>query len=249
MRDFGFQIDKKARIPLHHQIFLQIKESIEEGRWKEGDKIPSETDLQKIFDVSRITVRKAIEDLERDGYVQKRQGIGTVVMPVKHDYSLEELTSFSSDIEKIGGTSKSVVRAFQEMEADIKIASALGVEIGETVYYLERLRISDDRIVGLHKTYIIKNERIQIDPNEIHSETSLYRLLTEKGVQLDHADEVIEARIADNELKEILKVNGEQAIFYKERVTYDLLDKPIEYVEIFYLADHYRYKASMKIKK
>jgi GntR family transcriptional regulator len=227
---------------------MKLKEAIENNEIKEGEKIPSEKEIQQILDVSRITVRKAIEDLERDGFVKKYQGKGTIVMPTKHNYNLQELTSFSTDVQQAGGISNSVILDFKEVEADIKVANFLKVGIGEPVYYLKRLRMMGDKIVGLHDTYIKKKSPIIISPEEINSETSLYKLLVDKGIKLKYADETLEARIPGEKLKKLLGLTNKQAVFYKERITFDHNDDPIEYVEINYNADIYRYKVSMSIK-
>ncbi|MEK3888386.1 GntR family transcriptional regulator [Bacillus sp. FSL K6-3431] len=246
--NIDFTIDKDSMLPFHYQIYLKLKEAIESNQIKEGEKIPSEKELQTIFGVSRITVRKAMEDLERDGFVKKYQGKGTIVMPTKHNYNLQELTSFSSDVQQAGGISNSQILDFKEVEADVKVADFLKIGLGETVYYLERLRMMENKIVGLHKAYIKKNSPVLISPEEINSETSLYKLLTDKGIRLKSADEILEARIPNEKLKKLLKLSDDQAVFYKERITFNHDDEPIEYVEIYYNADAYRYKVSMSIK-
>lgn len=182
MRPIGidFTIDKNKKEPFHFQIYMKVKEAIENRSIGEGEKIPSEKELQQMFDVSRITVRRAIEDLERDGFVKKYQGKGTIVMPLKHNYNLQELTSFSTDIAKAGGISRSEVLSFKEIEANVKVSDSLGIALGESVYYLERLRMSENKIVGLHKAYIRKSDHLSILANEINSETSLYKLLKKK---------------------------------------------------------------------
>ena len=79
----GFKLDKESKVPIHQQLYCYIKECIENGTYKENETIPSEKEMQEMFEVSRITVRRAISDLEHDGYLTKRRGMGTVVTPPK----------------------------------------------------------------------------------------------------------------------------------------------------------------------
>ncbi|MCJ7842966.1 GntR family transcriptional regulator [Lederbergia sp. NSJ-179] len=227
---------------------MKLKEAIENNEIKEGEKIPSEKELQEIFGVSRITVRKAMEDLENDQLVKKYQGKGTIVMPTKHNYNLQELTSFSSDVQQAGGVSSSIILDFKVVEANVKVANNLNIDLGESVYHLKRLRMMGDKIVGLHDAYIKKRGSVIISPEEINNHTSLYKLLNDKGINLKFANEILEARIPDEKTKKLLKLNNKQAIFFKERITYDHNNNPIEYVEIYYNADIYRYKVSMSLK-
>ena len=69
---------------MHQQLYLILKEKIEKGEYKEHSQIPSESEIQSMYKISRVTVRRAISDLERDGFVKKRKGAGTYVLPQKN---------------------------------------------------------------------------------------------------------------------------------------------------------------------
>ena len=65
-------VDKNSNLPMHQQLYLILKEKIEKGEYKEHSQIPSESEIQSMYKISRVTVRRAISDLERDGFVKKR---------------------------------------------------------------------------------------------------------------------------------------------------------------------------------
>ena len=142
-------IDKKIKVPLHYQIYLDLLKKIQNGLLKPGERIPSEPELERIYDVSRVTVRGAIEMLAREGLVEKNRGKkGTVVCKSKHAYDMKKLTSFTDDVSLYGERASSELLDFEEMVPGGRIAELLGLEEGETVFYIERKRCRQDVVVG-----------------------------------------------------------------------------------------------------
>lgn len=238
-----------SKVPLNHQIYLNLKEAIVQKDIKEGEKIPSEAKLVEIFGVSRITVRKAVDELARKGYVKKQQGKGTIVLPMKQSYNLQQLTSFSHDVKKKGSNAQSKIRVFSEIPANEFIAETLNINAGDLVYYLERIRYYGEEIIGLHKAYIRKKDMLDISKGEMKDDTSLYSLFESKGVFLKEATETIEAIMTNQELNEILNFKEDQPVFYRKRLSYDEQDVPIEYVEMYYDAKVTRYEIKMNIEE
>lgn len=241
-------IDKKSKVPLHFQIYEDIKEKIENKTLAAGDMLPSETELQNLYAVSRITVRRAIQDLANEGFVKKAQGKGTVINTLKHRHDLKKLTSFSEDIKQHGEISSSIIRDFHVIKADFKIAHSLGINEGEEVYYLERSRLSDESIVGLHKAYIRKSDGLSLSRDEFDEKTSLYETLNKKGITLRFAEEILEARKPDGTIKKILDIKDSLPVFYKERITYDTAGMPIEFVKMYYRSDVYQYRVTLDVQ-
>ncbi len=234
-------------MPLHFQIYEEIRKKIENKQLLAGDMLLSEIELQNLYEVSRITVRRAIQDLENEGFVKKSQGKGTIVCTPKHRYDLKRLTSFSEDITKLGEISSSIIREFNVIKADFKVAQSLNILEGDEVYYLERIRLCGDSIVGLHKAYIRMSNEYTLDPSEFNEKTSLYDTLNKKGILFKYADEILEAKTPDNKLKKILEMKDSIPIFYKERVMYDTSGIPIEYVKMYYRSDVYQYKVTLDV--
>ncbi|KGM46306.1 GntR family transcriptional regulator [Neobacillus niacini] len=241
------KIDKNSKVPLHYQIYEDIKGEIESKVLQAGDMLPSESDLQNLYDVSRITVRRAIQDLENDGFVKKSQGKGTIVCANKQKYDLQRLTSFSEDVKKLGEISSSIIRDFKVIKADSKTAKSLGIAEGDDVYYLERSRLSGDKIVGLHKAYIKKSSDFSLDRTEFDETTSLYETLKSKGIKLKHANEILEAQIPDKEIQKSLGISDNIPIFFKERVTFNTAGLPIEFVKMYYRSDIYQYRVTLDV--
>ncbi|PYG87932.1 GntR family transcriptional regulator [Ruminiclostridium sufflavum DSM 19573] len=244
-----FNVDKDLKIPLHHQIYLALLEKIENGQYRVNDKLPSEPELQSLFDVSRITVRSAMQELEKNGYVKKFRGIGTIVCEPKRKYNLQHLSSFSDDIKEYGEKSSSILLNFGLIVPGEKISGILNIPKDQKVYYIERSRLRDNLIVGLNKAYIKKENNLLLEESEFKPETSLYALLKKKGIYLKHAIELLEAQMPSTELCHTLNIKKNQPIFYRERITFMEQNNPMEYVEMFYRADVYQYKISLDLDK
>ena len=191
----GFRLDKESKVPIHQQLYCYIKECIENGAYRENRTIPSEKEMQEMFEVSRITVRRAISDLEHDGYLTKRRGMGTVVSPRKKARDMAVFNSFSGDAKVKGDKPGSIILQCRMVEANVKVASMLRVENGEKVYFLKRLRLLNGRIIALHNTYISGRLGFPILGEDFDATTSLYEYLEEHGIVLGSADETVEARM------------------------------------------------------
>lgn len=240
-------IDKNSKLPLHVQIYEDIREKIESKTLHAGDKLPSENELQNLYDVSRITVRRAIQDLENEGFVKKSQGKGTIVCNPKQKYDLKRLSSFSEDVKEHGEISSSIIRDFKIIKADHKTAYSLDILEGDEVYYLERSRLSGNTVVGLHKAYIKKSSEFSLDRAEFDETTSLYETLKDKGIHLKQAHEILEAQMPDKEIKKSLGIKENVPIFFKERITFDTSGVPIEFVKMYYRSDVYQYKVTLDV--
>ena len=236
-----FTIDKNSQEPIYQQLYTHFKELIENGTYQEGDTIPSENEMLQEYDASRITIRRAINDLEHDGYLKKRRGAGTIVAPLKTKRDLLKFNSFGGSARVQGHIPGSIILEFKTIEASVKVASMLKIENSEKVYFLKRIRLLNGRIVGINETYVSRRLNIKLDRNDFNVDTSLYELLESRGAKLGCADETMEARMASNELKRELFLDNDQPVVYKERITYDTNGCPVEFSENTYIAELYKY--------
>jgi GntR family transcriptional regulator len=145
--------DTNNREPFYYQLAKKIEDKIDNGIWKKGEKITSERELCIEYNVSRITVRNAINELEKKGKLEKIQGKGTFVLGKNIVQNLGNVYSFSKEMEKQGKITSTKLLIQKIIKADFKIANQLNIEEGCEVVYLERLRIADDLPIMLEKTY------------------------------------------------------------------------------------------------
>lgn len=235
-------IDNTSGEPLYYQLYSVLKERIVSGEYQVGSILPSESDMIQEFGVSRITVRRALSDLENDGYIEKHKGKGSIVLRMRLDRPLTVFNSFSGDALSRGDRPGSIVLSLERVLAGVHVAEKLGISANDNVYALIRLRLLNGRIVALHKSYIRTDLGFEVLPEDFGEETSLYSFLEEKGIVLGSADETVEARLASGELRRHLFIKEQFcAVVYKERVTYDARMRPVEFSENTYRGDQYKY--------
>ncbi|HBK08747.1 MAG TPA: phosphonate metabolism transcriptional regulator PhnF [Acetobacteraceae bacterium] len=138
---------------LWRQIAERIQSEIASGATQPGTKLPTEADLSARFGVNRHTVRRALEELSRDGLVRVEQGRGSFVAEDVLDYNVEARTRFSEWIRKHNKEPSGIVRQLREITADRRVADGLGIRAGSRVVLLERLGLADDRPVSLARHY------------------------------------------------------------------------------------------------
>jgi len=144
---------RQEGIALWRQIADRLQQDITSGACKPGDQLPTEATLSSRFRVNRHTVRRALEELSRDGLVRVEQGRGTFVAEDVLDYAVEARTRFSEWIRKHNKEPSGQVLQLREIPADQRVAAGLDVRTASRVVLLERLGFADDRPVGLTRHY------------------------------------------------------------------------------------------------
>ena len=124
-------MNKHSATPLYQQLVDSIKEQILSGKIKEGDKLMTEQEFSEAYNVSRITVRKAMEMLSDEGIVVKKQGIGTFVASKKLNRVMESVLSFTESCERAGHKASAELISLEWKKASVSVAKHLNVEEGE----------------------------------------------------------------------------------------------------------------------
>ncbi|NYE05742.1 GntR family transcriptional regulator [Bacillus niacini] len=233
-------LDKNSKEPLYQQLKAALLDYIDENL-KEGDALPIEAEIEKRFGVSRITVRKTIEELVKEGVVTKTQGRGTFVQSRKIVQKAGSITSWTEEMRAKGKQTETKNLIMNEIEPSRKIVEELKLSKGEKVICLKRLRCADGEPISI----IINYFRSKFVPDFIKKglrKESLYEVLEEDyGIQLERAHERIKARIA-NDLEALeLGVSPDSAILHITRVSYLPDGTPFELVEMANRSDRYQY--------
>lgn len=236
-------LDKKDRIPLYFQIKRYIAEQIKLGKLASGEILPSEHILMKVFNVSRATVRQALSELEKDGLIERKQGVGSFVKARIIEPEIVRLTSFSDDMKSRGLTPGSQILEIENIVPNPKIMGYLGLQCKIPIWYVRRLRFANEEPIGLQNLYI--PPWIKIEPDELSNLHSYYELLRNKGIKLDYARELLTARNATKREAELLRVRTGSSLLIADRVTYDQSNRCVEYVQFIYRADRYQYRLTL----
>ena len=237
------RIEKDAPMPIYQQLQRQIEQLIMDGTWHLKEPLPSETVLADWLDISVMTVRQAMGQLVNKGLIYREKGRGTFVTPQPLDHHLQRLESFSEDMHARSMRPSSETLVFEMVEVPLRIAPRLGLPDGANVLHIKRLRLVDDRPVALHDAYIT---RIDLRLDRLEALGSLYRALSQLGVELAEADETLEAVSADADTAGLLNVRPGAPLLRATRLTWDRSHTPVEHVVASYRADFYRYNIRLQ---
>jgi GntR family transcriptional regulator len=172
-------IDRDSKLKLYVQIYTIIREKIKSGEWPAGTQIPTEDELCKTYDVSKVTVREAIQELVREGCLKRQQGKGTFVTYSVPHPGLGMRTRLSEDMFGEGVTVKKEIleRGMQEPSEDVKTV----LMTGEGLYYVLCRKIADEKTYA-EELFIPLSILPDIE-NEDLAGRSVYELIEEKGAK------------------------------------------------------------------
>ena len=225
---------------LYKQLSQSLNRAIQEGLLNPGDSLMPERDLALNLKMSRITVRKAIDQLVEIGLLIKRQGAGTVVSEnvdlVLHK-NLSSLNSFTADMKKRGLESYSRVTLREEGKASAKEALILNLSESAFVHRLNRVRYLVNEPL-LYEIAVIPASIISITSA---IDNSLYELLESKKVNPVSAKQNIHAIVADDNLADKLEIAPGSAVLFVERRGKDSSGRVVEYTQSYYRGDRYDY--------
>jgi len=233
-------LDRSSPLPLYYQLKEIFRSWIISGRFDVHNKFPSESELQKMFSVSRMTIRRALSELVDEGFLIREQGRGSFVVQPRVQSSLRRLTSFSEDMQMRGLTTQSVILSFQVLK-DSEVATQMGIAKDEELVQLRRLRLVEGEPVAIQNAFI----RRRFCPDIVTRgliDGSLYKTLENVyGLRLGRAIQTVEAKPADDYEANLLKMKTGQPVLLLERLTYLSSGEPLEYVRSSYRGDRYRF--------
>jgi len=242
------KIDKSSPIPAYYQVKEAIHTKIKDGEIQPGDQLLSENQLSELFNISRMTVRKAIDQLVDEGLLLREQGKGTFIKKVNNDKlkrDLSELTSLTRDLERSKYEVVTTVLEEEVVSASKDIAEQLNINPGDKVIKLVRLRKSNNQPIIWETSFI----PFKICPHLIEDNLSgsLFAILEDKyDLKVSDANASFEAILADECIAEMLQMGKNQPVVKVEQVTYLSNGQAIQFVESFSRGDKYKYYVHRK---
>jgi GntR family transcriptional regulator len=229
--------------PLYQQVRELLRRQIENGQIPVGETLPTEMELTGTFNVSRATIRNAIQDLVNEGLLRAKPGVGTVVIRTRPEKKQSILRGLTEDLRQQGVSSKAFVLKAELIEPTSPIRDKLQLLRGERVLHLTRLRKIAATPFALLNSYV--PESVGIRPDEDFS-GPLYELI-ERSHQLyiTYGKDTIGARTARVEEAEALGIDVATPILSIRRTAFIEHDKPIEYVEAAIRSDLYEYHVTL----
>ena len=223
----------------YETIYNAIIKQIEGGKLKEGDKIPSETELMAQFDASRGTVRKAVDLLQERGYVQKIHGKGVFVLRKKNiEFRLGGIVSFREENERLNRNIVTKVVEMQKLSADKAVAKLLNVKRKTEIDLIKRVRNIDGENVILDVNYFVSD--IIPDLTEDTVQASIYQYIEQTlHLQISYAHRVIEAQPCTEEDQKYLDLNGTDYVIVVKNYTHLYDGRQFEYTESRHRLDRF----------
>jgi GntR family transcriptional regulator len=227
--------------PLYSHVETVLAGEIADGYLKIGDQLPTEDNLIERFEVSRITVRRAIQNLVSRGLVEIRRGKGTFVAPPKITQELTELSGFVEDMHALGRKPTARVISKDIVTASVGVAEQLALTKGARVVRIRRVRLADDVPLSFDETYLPLALGKKIIRNNLKTEPIFSLLERKYDVPLIEAEYRLESVIADPEVAGALRVNQGSPIFLIERTSYSTGGRPVDYEKLYYRGDLVRF--------
>jgi GntR family transcriptional regulator len=237
----GFRPDTGSGTPLYIQVANKLSTAIGGGDWRANEALPSERTLSEMLDISRVTVRKAIDMLCERGMLTRRRGSGTYITP-KLEQPLSRLTSFSEELKQRGFTAGSrwLERAIG-MATPLELLS-LGVSLSMPVARLKRLRTADKVVMAIETSTI----PIVYMPDPYGVTDSLYGYLEERGATPSRALQHIRAVNATPEQARLAGIDAGAAMLHITRVSYLEGGAAVELTHSYCRSDYYEYVAEVR---
>lgn len=230
-------MNKNSATPLYQQVADEIKQQIFSGQLKENDKLMTEFELSEYYNVSRITVRKAFELLVEEGYVIKRQGIGTFVAARKLNRVADKILSFTEMCEREGRVPSAEVISAEWIHVPLAVSRALRLDEHDRVLRLVRLRKSDDKPVMLEESFYPSQFSFLLSEDLTGS---TYAMMRRRGIIPAHAIKTVEICFADSEETERLELKNGQVLLLHKDLMMDEKEQPIHYSKLIINPERYR---------
>jgi len=218
------RIEKTDKSPLYIKIAESVKNATQQKILKGGDFIPAEREFSDLLGVSRITVRKALDLLDKDGVIVRSRGLGTMIRDTL-EYSGEVATGLSQQAVLKGKKPDTLWIKKETISCSSQIAEKLNIKQGEEVFILKRVRYIDEQAVSIEESYV--PSALIHDPDEI--QLSLYDYLRSQNIIPFRTQSRVSAKMPTEESLEKLHIDEYTPVLLIEQTAFDSAGHPIEY--------------------
>lgn len=238
----SIQIDRSSPVPLYFQVAQRLEQLIESGEMPPGSRLDNEIALAYQLGLSRPTIRQAIRHLAEKGLLVRKRGVGTQVVYARVRRQIE-LSSLFDDLHRAHRQPRTEVLSFGLVEAPDDVSVALRLPSGTEVVAFQRLRYAQEEPLALMRNYLPVG--VADVTAEKLTQSGLYQLLREAGVQLHIADQTISARKANATEARLLQESRGAPLLTMLRTAYDPANRPVEYGNHLYRASRYSFELTL----
>ncbi len=234
-------INTDSFTPLYEQVRQRLMEQILAGEWDDGTPLPSEKELSEQYGVSRITIRQAVSEIVRGGFVYRKQGKGTFVKPRDAYYLLGGAHDFPKNAQALGKKAKTEILGYEWTAADEYIAERMKLSAGERILFIKSLRSLDDEVVGWQTIYLSPEIGELVDVEGLEASQTLNPLLRVKGRPVAETTIVQGARLAEERDIKLLGCEPDSPILYSIFTEYGPEGKCYSHSEVAFRADRFKW--------
>lgn len=239
----GNNIDPNSYTPLYIQIANNLKKAIDNGEFKQGEKLPSDSDLVQQYNISRITATAALDELVKAHLAYRERGRGTfVAQPILTNFSF--FSSFTSDMVSRGLTPSSKFISLEITKPDLEMIQKTHIPETTDFYCLKRLRLADDAPVAFQAAYLPKVLYPGLETVVFKSDTSLYKTIQMRyQLKPTYGEAIVEAGSATADEAKLLEIKFGVPVLIIWHITLDDHFNILEYVHSVYRSDRFSFSA------
>ena len=232
-------------MPLYHQIYLALRDQIANGEYAHDDFLPTEQELIRGYGVSRITAKRALDELKADGLVVRSRGRGTRVQMANRVPPVRApIEGLVENILAMGLKTEVELVEFDYVPARREVAQALACAVGDLVQRAVRVRLLDGEPFSHLVTHVPEAIGRSYSRRELATRPLLL-LLERSGASVSHAEQVLTATLAGGDIAELLNVPAGAALLKITRTVYDQNARPVEHIVGSYRPDRYQYAMTL----
>ena len=240
---------KRGPTPFYHQIRAIFREKIENGELRPGERFPSEDELCRSFQVSRATVRQALQGLEQSDLITREPGRGSFVRATPGKVAQLKMTCLLEDLIALGIPAETKVTDVGVLKSSAAVADGLMIARGEDVFSFVRVISVDDQPFAATRVYLPLWMGQKLTREDLEAQNLLETLSRRCGVNGEAADQLVQAIMADASQAGLLDVTAGSALLSVTRRTFDRDDNCIEFSVTNYRSDRTRFHISQKRRK
>ncbi|MDA5192924.1 GntR family transcriptional regulator [Govanella unica] len=239
--DASTAINPDLHMPRYAQVYSVLRHWIQSGVYQPGARLPSESELCTMFEVSRITLRNAVDMLVREKLIDRIQGRGTfVVEDLGAAPNVGDMDQLIRKLQRLSARSIVENVTIAEIPAESAVAKDLRVDPGTPVLRASFTRVVGDMPVGYTELFFPTDIGAEIKPEQLNTSPAP-TLLESLGYDILGADQIIGASLADSNLANLLQIQVGAPLVRIRMLVFEKQHRPIERIETYYRADHYEH--------
>ncbi len=235
-------LDRNGPVPLYHQLKQILLQAIQQGHYVPGQLIPGERELEELYGVSQITVRRALNDLATEGYIVRQPGRGSFVRTPKVRLQHNRLGGFFDALRDQGFEPESQILQLGRLMGSGRISKRLCVSSDQPLLFIKRLIYADGEALVLVNAHFNVPDGILFSREELESESAIPLLEKKCGISLVRAERTIEATLASDEAAGLLQTEPGAPMLLVTLCMYDVEGQPVGLSESLYRGDRYKHK-------